>query len=367
MYDSMFDVYQNAESAKELWNSFEYKYMSEDASSKKFLVSNFMGYKMVDTRPVMEQYHEMLWILGQFTQHNLKMDESISIAVIMEKLPHLWREFKHIMRHNKEELNLVQLRSHLRIEKSLRTQELDNNPKVKNEIGSSCVYGGSCIFAKKNITFFRKKDPANCNDVERFRWSRSRFFESNNGFGDIRLCYKVGEFSGSRANSMEETGDVLLDSQNRYEDDCLKFTNGNMYQLQRRYRERERESRSREPEYSQTVNFFKKPTSGGLKIAQIQARSQNKISKKQFFFPKTLHISPHNTYLKVLLKKFENNCKKNKKSCTYTKIKKNIIFFFLANWNDYERFGESRSRFFERNNGLEDIGNWGSSRVFGNI
>ena len=66
MSDSLFDVYQNVESAKELWDNLESKYMSEDASSKKFYVSNFMSYKMVDTRPVMEQYHEMLWILGQF-------------------------------------------------------------------------------------------------------------------------------------------------------------------------------------------------------------------------------------------------------------------------------------------------------------
>ena len=139
MSDSLFDVYQNVESAKELWDNLESKYMSEDASSKKFLVSNFMSYKMVDTRPVMEQYHEMLRILGQFTQHNLKMDESISVAVIMDKLPPSWKDFKHTLKHNKEDLNLVQLGSHLRIEESLRTQELDNNPKGKNQIGSSSV------------------------------------------------------------------------------------------------------------------------------------------------------------------------------------------------------------------------------------
>nr|GFA70961.1 zinc finger, CCHC-type [Tanacetum cinerariifolium] len=55
----------NIGSAKELWESLESKYMAEDASPKKFLVSNFMNYKMVDTRPVMEQFHEMLRILGQ--------------------------------------------------------------------------------------------------------------------------------------------------------------------------------------------------------------------------------------------------------------------------------------------------------------
>nr|GEU97797.1 zinc finger, CCHC-type [Tanacetum cinerariifolium] len=37
MSDSLFDVYKNVESAKELWDSLESKYMDEDSSSKKFL------------------------------------------------------------------------------------------------------------------------------------------------------------------------------------------------------------------------------------------------------------------------------------------------------------------------------------------
>nr|GEY26150.1 retrovirus-related Pol polyprotein from transposon TNT 1-94 [Tanacetum cinerariifolium] len=38
MSDALFDVYQNVESAKELWDQLEAKYMVEDISSKKFLV-----------------------------------------------------------------------------------------------------------------------------------------------------------------------------------------------------------------------------------------------------------------------------------------------------------------------------------------
>ncbi|GJX13039.1 zinc finger, CCHC-type containing protein [Tanacetum coccineum] len=40
MSDPLFDIYQNIESSKELWNSLEAKYMAEDASSKKFLDSD---------------------------------------------------------------------------------------------------------------------------------------------------------------------------------------------------------------------------------------------------------------------------------------------------------------------------------------
>ncbi|CAM8880357.1 unnamed protein product [Rhodiola kirilowii] len=50
MFDPLFDLYQTVESAKELWDALEAKYMLEDASSKKFLVSNFNSYKMADAR-----------------------------------------------------------------------------------------------------------------------------------------------------------------------------------------------------------------------------------------------------------------------------------------------------------------------------
>nr|GEY53955.1 zinc finger, CCHC-type [Tanacetum cinerariifolium] len=135
MSDSLFDIYQNIGSTKELWESLESKYMAEDASSK----NNYMNYKMVDTKPVMEQFHEMLRILGQYVQHNLMMDEAISVAVIIDKLPPSWKDFKHSLKHKKKELNLVQLGSHIRIEEGLRNQKLDNNPKGKNQIGSSSV------------------------------------------------------------------------------------------------------------------------------------------------------------------------------------------------------------------------------------
>ncbi|GKB37637.1 zinc finger, CCHC-type containing protein, partial [Tanacetum coccineum] len=99
--------------------------LNEDSSSKKFLISNFNNYKMVDSRPVMEQYSELLRILGQYTKHGLKMDESISVSSIIDKLPPSWKDFKHTLKRGKDDLSLVQLGSHLCIEESLRAQDSD--------------------------------------------------------------------------------------------------------------------------------------------------------------------------------------------------------------------------------------------------
>ncbi|GKD58798.1 hypothetical protein Tco_1296307 [Tanacetum coccineum] len=131
MSGPLFDIYHNVKSAKELWDCLESKYMTDDASSKKFLVSNFNNYKMVDSSSVMEQFKELLRILGQYTQHVLKMDESISVSSVIDKLPPFWKDFKHTLKHGKDDLSLVQLGSHLRIKESLRARESDKEKERK--------------------------------------------------------------------------------------------------------------------------------------------------------------------------------------------------------------------------------------------
>ncbi|GJU39042.1 zinc finger, CCHC-type containing protein [Tanacetum coccineum] len=87
------------------YDTLEAKYMAEDASSKNFLVSKFTNYKMTDSRPVLEQYNELL-------------------------------DFKHTLKHLKEELTLIELGSHQHIEESLRAHNNDK-PKGNNVVGPS--------------------------------------------------------------------------------------------------------------------------------------------------------------------------------------------------------------------------------------
>ncbi|GJS39842.1 zinc finger, CCHC-type containing protein [Tanacetum coccineum] len=94
----------NKDKGKELWDSLESKYMAEDSSSKKFLMRNFNNCKMVDSRPAIEQYNELLRILGQYTQHGLKMDESIYVSSIIDKLPPSWKDFKHTLKYESDKV-----------------------------------------------------------------------------------------------------------------------------------------------------------------------------------------------------------------------------------------------------------------------
>ncbi|GJX88992.1 zinc finger, CCHC-type containing protein [Tanacetum coccineum] len=66
------------------------------------------------------------------------MDEAISVSSIIDKLPPSWKDFKHMLKHNKDELSLVQLGSHFRIEETLRMEE-SGKGKGKDIAGSSSV------------------------------------------------------------------------------------------------------------------------------------------------------------------------------------------------------------------------------------
>ena len=61
MSDSLFDIYHSVLITKELWDRLEMKYIQEDVTNKKFFVSKFNNFKMVDGRPVMEQFANIKW------------------------------------------------------------------------------------------------------------------------------------------------------------------------------------------------------------------------------------------------------------------------------------------------------------------
>nr|GEV26823.1 zinc finger, CCHC-type [Tanacetum cinerariifolium] len=80
---------------------------------------------------VLKHYNRLLGVLKRFTQHKMNMDESIQVSCIIDKLLPSWKDFKHTLKHLKEELTLVELGSHFHTEESLRAQDNDK-PKGKN-------------------------------------------------------------------------------------------------------------------------------------------------------------------------------------------------------------------------------------------
>ena len=57
--DSLYNVYSAKRSSKELWESLDRKYKTEDAGSKKYIVGRFLDFQMVDSKTVVSQVQEL--------------------------------------------------------------------------------------------------------------------------------------------------------------------------------------------------------------------------------------------------------------------------------------------------------------------
>lgn len=73
--------------------------MQEDGSNKKFIVSTFNNYKMIDGRIVMHQLAELECILNHFTQHNMHMYETIIVSSIIDRHRNISREVLNIKKY----------------------------------------------------------------------------------------------------------------------------------------------------------------------------------------------------------------------------------------------------------------------------
>lgn len=121
--DSLYDVYAVFTTAKELWESLEKKYKTEDAGSKKFVVGKFLDFKMMDSKPVVNQVEDLQKIIHDILAEGMKISDSFQVASIIEKLPPSWKDFKSYLKHKRKEMTLEDLILRLRIEEDNRISE----------------------------------------------------------------------------------------------------------------------------------------------------------------------------------------------------------------------------------------------------
>ena len=118
MSNSLFDLFVNKKSAKIIWETLEKKYGADDAGKKKYVVGNWLRFKMVDDKPIMEQVHVYENLVSEVLNEGMKMCEILQANVLLEKFPPLWNDYRNQLKHKKCDLSLQELVSHMRIEEA---------------------------------------------------------------------------------------------------------------------------------------------------------------------------------------------------------------------------------------------------------
>ena len=73
---ALYNVYCKSKTAKELWESLERKYKTEDDGTKKFVVARFLDYIMIDSKTVMSQVQELQIILSDILSEGMNLSET---------------------------------------------------------------------------------------------------------------------------------------------------------------------------------------------------------------------------------------------------------------------------------------------------
>ena len=120
----LYDYYNSEDkTAKQIWEALQKKYDTEEAGAKKYVVSRYLKYQMTDDRSVEMQSHELQKIAHEIISEGMVLDEQFQIAVIIDKLPLGWKDFKIFLRHKTKEFSLESLITRLRIEEAARKQD----------------------------------------------------------------------------------------------------------------------------------------------------------------------------------------------------------------------------------------------------
>ncbi|KAL2237832.1 UNVERIFIED_CONTAM: hypothetical protein Sindi_0974900 [Sesamum indicum] len=101
MNNSLFDLFVNYKSAKEIWTTMEVRYGDDDAGRKKYIVGKWLQFQMVDEKPIMDQIHEYENLVIEVLSEGMKMCEILQANVLLEKFPHTWSEYRNHLKHKK--------------------------------------------------------------------------------------------------------------------------------------------------------------------------------------------------------------------------------------------------------------------------
>ena len=126
MIDSLYNVYSSKTTTKDLWESLEHKYKTEDVGAKKWIVGHFFDHKMVDSKTVVSQVQELQMIIHDSHSEGMVINECFQVATMIEKLPPAWKEFKNYLKHKRKEMTMEDLIIRLRIEEDNRGFEREH-------------------------------------------------------------------------------------------------------------------------------------------------------------------------------------------------------------------------------------------------
>ena len=155
LIDPLYAVYCEVKTSKQLWTALAKKYKSEDAGCQKYATAKFHNFKMVDSKPIMEQVEAFQLITHEIAAEGMSICEIFTVNSFIEKLPPSWLDFKNYLTHKRKAISLEDLIVKLRVES--RNREADAVLIRKNDVNlAEHKNKGKGKVPPKSTTSFKK-------------------------------------------------------------------------------------------------------------------------------------------------------------------------------------------------------------------
>jgi hypothetical protein len=138
-------VYYGFTSAKGLLTELENEFSEVDNGNESFTMENYVNYKMVERRSVMEQLQKIQLLVKDLVQYSCVLPDSFQVNAILTKFPPSWRDFVTSRRHMKKQMTLNELLAAITVEERARSSN-----KPSQQLQAHVVEkGGDRKFQKK--------------------------------------------------------------------------------------------------------------------------------------------------------------------------------------------------------------------------
>jgi len=83
----LFEPFVIFKSAKVIWTKLGTNYGSDDAKKRKYVVSKWLQFQIMDDKPIMEQVHVYENLCAEVLAEGMKMCEILQANVLIENFP----------------------------------------------------------------------------------------------------------------------------------------------------------------------------------------------------------------------------------------------------------------------------------------
>jgi hypothetical protein len=127
LVDNLVDTYLQMKTRKDIWEALEAQYGASDADGELYVMEQFLDFRMVEDRSVVEQAHEVQAPAKELENNSKEapcvLPNKFVAGAIITKMPHSWRDFATSLKHKRKEFTFDDLIATLDVEEKARAKD----------------------------------------------------------------------------------------------------------------------------------------------------------------------------------------------------------------------------------------------------